>query len=286
MGRQLTTVLRRLGAWRRPSRHVWPERLTDAAEIRRRALAASGSPSAADAVVAAWGELPATQQAAVLDPAVRLARVGRQVDATTCGSAVLAMLAATGDPTLAIWLVTGTVPDGAARPPELSGAPGAALAHLARMPADRRFAALQRVLKQRSGAGALFGLPWPGALGTPPWGAARTARFPGVAYRHEPLDDTDRPALDDVLEAVEEAVDAGVPVPLYSGGDTERGWKTAVPRHVVLVVGRTQRGLRVFEPASGRVLTVSRTVLAAGDRPLPALGGWTHLAWVLLPQPA
>jgi hypothetical protein len=286
MGRQLTTVLRRAASWPVPHPHSWPVPLDGADEVRRRASAATGSPRAADAVVAAWEALPPMQRAAVLDPVGRLARVGRQVDETTCGSAVLAMLGATGDPSLAIWLVTGALPVGAPTPPEMIGAPQGALALLAGAPAERRSAALQRVLKRRSTERALLGLPWPGMFGTPPWGAARVARFPGVAYHHEPLDDTDRADLSGILDAVAEAAEAGIPVPLYSGGDTARGLRTAVPRHVVLVVGSGSRGLRVFEPGAGRVLTVSKAALLAGDRPRAALGGWQHLTWVLQPHPA
>ena len=283
---QLTTVLRRAASWPVPHPHSSPVPLDGADEVRRRALAATGSPRAADAVVATWHTLPPMQQGAVLDPAGRLARVGRQIDETTCGSAVLGMLAATGDPSLAIWLVTGVLPADVPSPPEMVGAPQGALALLAREPAERRFAALQRVLKRRSTERALLGLPWPGMFGTPPWGAARVARFPGVAYHHEPLDDTDRAVLSGVLDAVIEAATAGIPVPLYSGGDTAQGLRTAVPRHVVLVVGSGPRGLKVFEPSAGSVLTVSKAALLAGARPLPALGGWRHLTWVLAPHPA
>ena len=42
----------------------------------------------------------------------------QQRDATSCGSAVLVMLAATGDPGLARWLDTGQLPEGQ-RPPEV-----------------------------------------------------------------------------------------------------------------------------------------------------------------------
>lgn len=286
MGRQLSSVLRRAASWPAPHPHSWPVPLDGADEVRRRALAATGSPRAADDVGASWQALPPMQQGAVLDPAGRLARVGRQVDETTCGSAVLAMLAVTGDPSLAIWLVTGALPAGVLSPPEMVGAPQGALALLARARAERRFVALQRVLKRRSTERALLGLPWPGMFGTPPWGAARVARFPGVTYHHEPLDDTDRAVLSGILDAVAEAATAGIPVPLYSGGDTARGLRTAVPRHVVLVVGSGARGLKVFEPGAGRVLTVSKAALLAGDRPQPALGGWQHLTWVLVPHPA
>jgi len=303
-GLQLTALLRRLGPWQGGgAAAVWPRgrgsaggaaagtsngaadgAAGGAAEIRRRTLAATGSVAAAEETTQAWTALAADAQAAVLDLAGTMASAARQTDATTCGSAVLTVLAATGDPSLALWLVTGRL--GSVRPPELVGAPPGALALLAIAPAERRFGAVQRVLKRRSTATALFGLPWPAALGTPPWGAARVARFPGVTFHHQPVDDTDRIHLMRVLDAVEQALAAGVPVPLYSGGDSSGGWATATPRHVVLAVGRGPGGLRVFEPGHGRLHTVSRRALAAGDTPQPGLGGWPHLAWVLLPYPA
>jgi len=298
-GLQLTALLRRLGPWQGGGvAAVWPRAggsagdafagtadgaADGAAEIRRRTLAATGSVAAAEETTRVWTALAADAQAAVLDPAGTMANAARQADATTCGSAVLTMLTAIGDPSLAVWLVTGTV--GSVRPPELAGAPAGALTLLATAPAERRFAAVQRVLKRRSTATALFGLPWPAALGTPPWGAARVARFPGVTFHHQPVDDTDQVHLRRVLDAVEQALAAGVPVPLYSGGDSSGGWATAVPRHVVLAVGRGPGGLRVFEPGQGRLHTVSRRALATGGTPQPGLGGWPHLAWLLLPYP-
>lgn len=280
---QLTTVLHRLG-WRRglPAA-AWPAALPGAAQVGERTLAATGSPQAAQEMTAVWAHLTSPERAAVLDPPRHLARAGRQADATTCGSAVLAMLAAVGDPTLALWLATGRLLE-ATRPPELAGAPSGTLTALAAVPPHARFAPLQRVLKHRSTAGALLGLPWPASLGTPPWGAARAARFPGVGFHHLPLDDTDALHLASVLDAAGRALAAGVPVPVYSGGDVRRGASTAVPRHVVLVTGRTDDGYVVWEPGAGRRVTVSRTELVSG-RPQPALGGWSHLAWALLPVP-
>lgn len=208
-----------------------------------------------------------------------LERAGRQHDGTTCAAAVLVMVAALGDPALKQWLITGTL--GATVPPELEGATPGQLELLADGSVERRSAALQRVLKRRA-TSAAAGFPWPGALGVPPWGLARTARFPGVAYRHRPLDDTSLEHLDAALDRVMAAATLGTPVPLYSGGDTRRGWSTAVPRHVVLVVGETSEGLRIWEPAAGRCVATSRAELASGH-PQPALGGWAHPAWVLLP---
>lgn len=228
----------------------------------------------------------------------------RQVDGTTCGAAVLGMLAAAGDPALAYWLVTGRAPDGVL-PPELTGldltdppaphdpdapewfrTPDGRAAHAdatGEEAAAARWGLLQAALHRRSTARTLGPLPWPRALGTPPWGAARLARFPGVAYRSVLVDDTRTSEVDDVLARVDSALDRGVPVPLYSGGDLADGLGAAVPRHVVLAVGRTDDGYRVYEPGAGAVLPVERAALREPAGPVPGLGSWTHLAWALLP---
>ncbi|KGM09796.1 hypothetical protein, partial [Cellulomonas carbonis] len=212
----------------------------------------------------------------------RLARGLRQADGTTCGSAVLTMLAACGDDGLVTWLATGHVPD--VRPPELRDAPESALRRLAGARVEDRAAVLQRILKRRTNARAALGLPWPESLGTPPWGAARVARFPGVRYAHLPVDDTDRSHLDRVLGTVRAWLAAGVPVPLYTGGDTARGWSTAVPRHVVLAVAdRPDGGLDVWEPSRGRVVPTEPEALAGRAGPHPGLGGWEHVVWAVLP---
>jgi hypothetical protein len=239
------------------------------------------------------------------------------------------MLAAAGDPFLALWLVTGRLvtgspatgspatgspatgrraSEGSARgrpvtdgpgpsggsdgyvPPELRGA-GAA--DLATATAAARFAALQRAVKRASTRGALGPLPWPGALGTPPWGAARTARFPGAAYTSVLVDDTDRGHLAAVLDRADAALAAGVPVPLYTGGDLATGPATAVPRHVVLLVpprsdrptrhGEDHPAYTVYEPAGGRLHAVTRGQLLAPSGPREALGRWAHVCWAVLP---
>ncbi|WP_182113347.1 hypothetical protein [Actinotalea sp. JY-7876] len=255
---------------------------SDDAVVLRRALAATASVDAVAELAGALARSTPGDRRAVRDPVPSMARQGRQSDGTTCGSSVLAMLAAHGDPTLALWLATGTVL-ASARPPELSGAPDAALDRLAEAPREARFAAVQRVLRRRTSARAVLGLAWPPRYGTPPWTAARTARFLGVTYDHRPLDDTDAAHLAGALAEVGTALDAGVPVPLYSGGDTARGWDTALPRHVVLAFARDDAGWHVWEPGAGAVVVADRRALTSG-RPHAALGHWDHLAWVLAPR--
>ncbi|UNX54193.1 hypothetical protein MF406_14840 [Georgenia sp. TF02-10] len=238
------------------------------------------------------------------------------MDATTCGPTVLLLLAAVGDPLLARWLADGTVPPQVAPhrlppeiPPDLLAAARAAGGTTD--DAAARIAAAQRWVAGRVRARALGLLRWPAALGTPPWTAAREARFPGVRYRSVPLDDA-TPAAERVLRAVHAATAAGTPVVLYTGGDLAGGLAAAVPRHLVLALppgaavgdpavgGAADRQagprtgvdaagravLDIFEPAAGRRHTVPVADLLARTGPHPALGGWSHVCWALLPVPA
>lgn len=107
-------------------------------------------------------------------------------------------------------------------------------------------------------------LPWPRMIGTPPWAVARQLEATtGVDHRV-------RPALGEPAAAydrVEAALDRGHVVPVYVGS-------TWLPRHVVLAVEAVPDALRVYEPASGAVVRVSRERfvaerldLAGWDRP-------------------
>ncbi len=207
----------------------------------------------------------------------------RQTDPTTCGSAVLTMVAAAGDPLLALWLAVGLT-CGGYRPRELRGVdldsppgqdPDAA--------ASARFGAVQQALKKRSNRGALLGLAWPTALGTPPWGAATVARFPGVVYRSVLVDDSRTSEISAVVSRALRALALGIPVPLYAGGDLGSGILTAIPRHVVLLTGRDGDRVTVYEPSQGRVHESAVDELINPRGPTPALGGWSHVDWALLP---
>lgn len=284
---QLGAVAHRTGLWRRVPPPWRAGRVVakdpPGAAPWRRALAATGDASAADALARCWPELSDAERAAVLAPVVELGRDGRQVTQRTCGPAVLTMLAAQGDPLLALWLATGRL-IAPARPPELAGAGDAALHRLRRATPAARFAALHRVMLHRVRARAVGGvLDWPRAIGVPPWAVARNARYLGVTFGHAPVDDADPGHLAEVLARVGAAVEAGIPVPLLTGGDTAHGWKTAVPRHFVLAIGARDGGLDLWEPGRGAVVHADATALAGGERQ-PAFGGWRHLVWAVLPR--
>ena len=87
-------------------------------------------------------------------------------------------------------------------------------------------------------------LPWPRALGTPPWAVAgqlapsRGRQVVRWAWRRRPL-----------LDRIVAQVDRGQTVPLFVGSR----W---LPRHVVLVVGSDAGRLSIYEPHRGRVQSV------------------------------
>lgn len=249
------------------------------AEVLGRALVAGRTLAAVEGLAAAWPR-SAAGRAAVSDPVASLGAAGTQRSGVTCGPASLTMLAAAGDPFLAWWLATG---ERVGPVPELTDAGAEALDRLGAVGADARFAALHRVVHVRATRGALGGLDWPRAWGTPPWALARAARFGDVRYRAVVADDTDPAHQESLLVLVRDAVGRGVPVPLYSGGDTSQGVAAAVPRHVTLAVRADDAALDVYDPASGRTHAVAWEALATGDAGR-ALGGWPHLVWVVLPR--
>ncbi len=246
-----------------------------------RALTAGRSLAAVEGLAAAWVRSEAGRRA-VTDP-LTLAEAGAQRTGVTCGPATAAMLAALGDPFLAWWLATG---ERIGPVPELAAAPPVILERLAGADPRARFGALHGVLHSRLVRGALGPFDWPSRFGTPPWSLARAARFLDVRYRAVAADDTDRSHQEDLLERVRDAVGRGVPVPLYSGGDTSRGLDAAVPRHVTLAVTATDGGLEVFDPAGGALRSVTWEALVTGEGVGRALGGWPHLSWVVLPRPS
>ncbi len=107
---------------------------------------------------------------------------------------------------------------------------------------------------------------WPRALGTPPWAVAREMdRVTGVDYDWRLA----RWRRDAAYERLLAGLETGLPLPLYVGSST-------LPRHVVLVVDAAEGGaLDVYDPARGRLTTVSREAFSAGKL---GVGSW-DLPW-------
>lgn len=100
-------------------------------------------------------------------------------------------------------------------------------------------------------------LPWPRALGTPPWAVARAlGSLTGLPHRPRPVLDRDA--------AYRRLLAAPAPAALYVGNR----W---LPRHVVLVVAADAERLTCYEPGRGVAAAVPRT---AFDDARLRLAGW------------
>lgn len=131
--------------------------------------------------------------------------------------------------------------------------------------------ALHRSLTSPSYAGRAQ-LPWPRALGTPPWAVAHAMQtYAGVAYRTRVVRLGSRSA---VFDAVVAALVAGRPCPLYVGS-------TWLPRHVVLAVEPSAEGVHVYNPGRGSIDELTRSSFLAGE--LTIFGRWTRPWFAVLP---
>lgn len=128
----------------------------------------------------------------------------------------------------------------------------------------------RRVTGPRDAAGHLQ-LPWPRALGTPPWAVARDLSALGTTYRTRLV--LHRAAAYDRVVAV---VRAGHPVPIYVGNR----W---LPRHVVLAVAEHDAALEIYNPGTGRRVPVTRDAWTTGHL---QLSGWDGPWFVVLPVSA
>lgn len=116
-------------------------------------------------------------------------------------------------------------------------------------------------------------LPWPRALGTPPWAVARqlsatgSPAAPATPYSARLV----RWGGGDVFDRLVAVTGRQRPVPLYVGDR----W---LPRHVVLVLGPVADRLRCYDPAGGVLVDVERRVFTDGRL---GLAGW-DLPWFLV----
>jgi hypothetical protein len=260
----------------------------DGKAVTQRALA-SGAP--ADAVIAlarAWPDLLPVERSLALGPVssatpgpVTIAGVpARQVDATTCGAAAMAIMLMIGDPFVGLWVASGRT-FAHYRPPEIARIEGRAWL----TEPVQRWEALQRSIHVDTVRhGFLLLVPWPRTLGTPPWRVDNRTRFAGLRFQGAIVDDTDTADLDALISHATAAISDGIPVPLYASGDSSRGLDTVVPRHVVLLTHRIAGGFLAYEPGSARLHVITDAQLHDGGEGLKALGNWSHVSWMILPQ--
>ena len=180
-----------------------------------------------------------------------------QQSPVTCGSACLTVARMLVNPAFARWITTGEGPRG--------DAPAGATE-------QERFAAYERVVMRRTNrlyaGGRRLNVPWPRALGTPPWGARKELEFGasrrGTDYELEVVRQRTRGGLRRAHARLVEVVADGEPALLYVGSRT-------LPRHVTLVLpGDGDRLLDVYDPASGQVSALDEERFA--DRALEIAG--------------
>lgn len=255
-------------------------------QVIERAVAAGAPLSAVAALTSAWGKFPEDVREVVRTPVgrgvgpVMLGKVpATQVDQTTCGAAVMAMMLMMGDPLVAVWVMTGRS-FGDYLPREVMGLSGELRT------IEQRWHGLQRSLHESVTRRGLGVAPWPQSLGTPPWQVAQMTRFAGVDFRGAILDDAHADTVAGAVAHASAALRDGIPVPMYTSGDSHLGLATVMPRHVVLLVGRTDSGFLVYEPGAGHVVPLAEARLYGSGPREAAYGNWTRAAWLVLPRPA
>lgn len=166
----------------------------------------------------------------------------QQPDRTTCGAAVLVRRRMLVEPDYDQWLRAAADP-------------------LVRF-ADEALRTHRRTNRVVDGSGRSQA-PWPRALGTQPWALARE-----LAGSWQVRAAVDGEAAWNRIAA------AGAPAPLYVGS-------RLLPRHVVLVTAARDDALIVYDPASGRLVTVARVSFMAGS---VRLSGWDTPWFTLTPR--
>jgi hypothetical protein len=119
---------------------------------------------------------------------------------------------------------------------------------------------------------------WPEALGTSPDGMAdylnKHSGQTGTEYDWHLVDDTDHREISSTMREVVTAADQGHPVPVLVGG--------GVPRHYILVVGRSGGDVLIYEPTSGNTVRVPERDFLGGN--LSGSAGFDHVQAVVLPR--
>ncbi|WP_372727853.1 hypothetical protein [Nocardioides sp.] len=189
----------------------------------------------------------------------------RQPDQRSCGAAVLVLARMLLDDAYADLVVAGVHPSTGQR----------SAGDLSQRFAAEVLGMHRRVTGPMDASGRLQ-LPWPRALGTPPWAVARQlsatagSHLPPTRYSVTPIGRRARDVFDRILEATE----SGRPVPLFVGN-------RLLPRHVVLALGSASGRLRCYDPATGRVVPLDRTAFI--ERRL-GLSGWDRPWLAVLPH--
>jgi hypothetical protein len=132
---------------------------------------------------------------------------------------------------------------------------------------DEVLATHRRVTRPIDARGALQ-LPWPRALGTPPWAVAHQLSADDAEHSY---------AARLVLRrarAFDRLAESPAPSVLYVGSR----W---LPRHVVLVVEASATSLRIYEPSRGRLVSVSRDDFLGGRLDL---AGWRKAWFTVIPR--
>lgn len=111
-----------------------------------------------------------------------------------------------------------------------------------------------------------FQMPWPRALGTPPWAIVNLLRV--LTGQHiATVFARPRPAV--AYDVVREQL-ATRPVVVYIGSR----W---LPRHVILAVAVLDGGIQVFDPAHGRLVRVPEDNWTGHEI---GVAGWSHVWFV------
>jgi hypothetical protein len=187
-----------------------------------------------------------------------------QPDPTTCGSCTLVMARMINDPSYAGFLVNGV------NPASGESAPGTIQDRF-----KQQSLAMHRLTSRFKDSGGGWQIPWPRALGTPPWALAREmtneAGEKGTSYRALPMLPGQR---SDVFRRIASLAGAGHAVPLYVGNR----WS---PRHVVLVLpgdDASRESVHIYDPASGRRYPIAAADFTAGHLDV---AGW-QVPWAVV----